>query len=132
MVEPELGPPLREGHPGLGAEEPAQGSLPRAHGAAQLGQGAVTAGVFGQDGGDVAEALVTRLRQVELQRRGRFELMQRDPLQVMLLVEGTAGSSVSAMISSRSRRDTLSTVGWVRPSGLTCTPKATVRSCVAP
>ena len=89
MVKPELGAPLREGHPGLGAEEAAQGPLPRSHGAAQLTQGAVAAGVFGQDGGDVAEALVTGLRQVELQRRGWFELMQRDPLQVVLLLAAT-------------------------------------------
>ena len=54
----------------VSARKRLEGSLPRAHGAAQLGQGAVTAGVFGQDGGHVAEALVTRLRQVELQRGG--------------------------------------------------------------
>jgi MFS family permease len=41
VVQPELGAPLREGHPGFGAEEPAQGPLPRAHDPARIGQGAV-------------------------------------------------------------------------------------------
>lgn len=89
MVQPELGSPLREGHAGLGAEEPAQGPLPRAHDPAKIGQGAVAAGVLGQDGGHVAEALVGRLRKVEPHRRGRPELMQRHPAQVVLLAGRT-------------------------------------------
>jgi hypothetical protein len=84
VVQPELGPPLRERHPGLGAEQPAQGPLARADGPAEVGQTAVTAGLPGHQGRYFAQALIGRPRQVELEGRGQSELAQHDPLHVLL------------------------------------------------
>jgi hypothetical protein len=48
VVQPELGPPLRECHARLGTKQPAQGPLAGAGGAAEISQTAITAGVGGQ------------------------------------------------------------------------------------
>jgi hypothetical protein len=88
VVQPELGSPLRERHPGLGPEQPAQGPLSRADRAAEIGQAAVAAGFVGHQRRYFAQALVGRPRQVELEGRGQPELAQHDPFHFLLFFRG--------------------------------------------
>ena len=102
MLQPELGPPLREGHPRLLPEQPAQGPLGRAHQHAELRQGAFVGRVRPQRGGDGAQPVVGQRRQPDRQLVDPTELVERDLLQGRALPGG-----VGRAVAGRERDDDL-------------------------
>jgi hypothetical protein len=80
VLQPELGPPLREGHPRFLPEQPAQSPLGRAHQHAELGQGALVGRIRPQHGGDGAQPVIGQRWQPDRQLANAAELVQRDLL----------------------------------------------------
>jgi hypothetical protein len=80
VLQPELGAPLREAHPRLLPEQPAQRPLRRAHHHPELRQGPLVGRIRPQQGGDGAQPVVGERRQPDRQLADPAELVERDLL----------------------------------------------------
>ncbi len=80
VLQPELGAPLREAHPRVLPEQPAQGPLGRAHHRSEFGQRPLVSRVRPQQGGDGSQPVVGERRQPDRQLTDPAELVERDLL----------------------------------------------------
>ena len=90
VLQAQLGAPLREGHLGIAAEQPAEGALAGPGGVPELGQGARIGRVTGQDGGHVAQPGIGGRGQMMMQGRRGHQAAQGDAVQVGAVVRAEA------------------------------------------